>query len=100
MVHRAAVLLRARSDARVGLVGDHELMHQRLVEVAREHLVGRLHGAGGTLTADHLEFHRFNPSPERRLWPAARAASPGRPALPAAPRAWARLEPRAWAPAP
>src|SRR6185436_10042433 len=58
VVHRAAVLLRARADARVRLVRDHELVHQRLVEVAREDVVGRLHGAGGAVAADHLEFHR------------------------------------------
>ena len=39
VVHRAAVLLRARADARVRLVGDDELVHQRLVEIAREHCV-------------------------------------------------------------
>ena len=36
VAHFAAVLLRARAEARVRLVGDHDLVHQRLVVVAPE----------------------------------------------------------------
>ena len=45
-LHRAAILLRARAQAGVRLVGDHQLVHQRLVEFAAEHVVGRLQRAG------------------------------------------------------
>src|SRR5690606_8660981 len=53
MAHRAAVLLRARTAPRIRLVGDDQLVHQRLVEIAREDRVLCLVGAA----SDHLQFH-------------------------------------------
>ena len=56
----AAVLLRARALARVGLVGDDDLVHQRFVVVAAEHGVGRVDLRGRlALVVEELEFHQF-----------------------------------------
>src|SRR5438445_5099220 len=57
VVDRAAILLRARAKTRVCLERDHDLMHQRLVEVAREQRVGRVEGAGSAFVVHHFEFH-------------------------------------------
>src|SRR4051812_47598220 len=57
MVHRAAILLGARADARVRLEGDDDLVHQGLVEIAGEEGVRRVESAGGAFVVDHLELH-------------------------------------------
>src|SRR6059058_4637735 len=58
MVDRAAIFLGARADARVRLIGDDHLVHQRFVELAPEDRIGRVHRAGAATTiADHFELH-------------------------------------------
>ena len=58
----AAVLLRARALAGIGLIGHHHLVHQRFVVVAGEHGVGRVHLRGGlTLFIQELELHQLAP---------------------------------------
>jgi len=57
MTDRAAILLRTRADAGVGLERDHDLMHQGLVVVAAEHGVVRVHRA--VAVSDELEFHDY-----------------------------------------
>src|SRR3954466_12251891 len=55
VIDRAAILLRAGRQARVRLVGDHQLVHQRLVEFATEDGVRPVDGAA--TVADHFELH-------------------------------------------
>src|SRR5207302_9801912 len=57
VIDRAAILLRARAKTRVCLERHHDLVHQRLVEVAREQRVGRVEGAGSAFVVHHFEFH-------------------------------------------
>ena len=56
------VLLLARALAAVGLVGDHDLVHQRLVVVAPEERLGRGDRLRRlALLVDDLEFHHCAP---------------------------------------
>jgi hypothetical protein len=57
MPHLAAILLRPRAGARIRLVSHDELVHQRLVEFAREQRVGRVDRRGSALLVDEFEFH-------------------------------------------
>src|SRR3546814_17876359 len=54
---RSAVFLGAVATARVGLVGHHDLVNQRFVEVATENGVGRAERSGLTLVVQELEIH-------------------------------------------
>src|SRR5262249_13414251 len=58
VAHVAAALLGARAQARVRLVGDHDLVHQRLVVVAPEQRVRRGDRGGLALVVDQLEVHQ------------------------------------------
>src|SRR5574340_156254 len=59
---RRPALLRPAADPGVGLVGDDDLVHQRLVVVAREHGVRRVDlGRGLALLVQELELHRQAP---------------------------------------
>ena len=59
---RGAVLLGTGALARVGLVGDDDLVDQRLVVVAAEHGVRRVDlGRGLALLVEELELHQFAP---------------------------------------
>ena len=58
MLDLRAVLLGARALAGIGLVGHHQLVHQRFVVVATEHGLGRIHlGRGLALVVQEFELH-------------------------------------------
>jgi hypothetical protein len=59
VLNGAAILLRPRALARVGLVGDDQLVHEGLVELAAEDGLRRGHRRGGlALGVQDLQLHR------------------------------------------
>src|SRR6185295_13289191 len=62
VLDHGAVELGAGAQARVGLEGDDDLVHQRLVVVAREDRVGRLDLGGRlALVVEKVDLHQFAP---------------------------------------